>query len=139
MRIHRLAGKILLKTWGLYIYHCYLNYVSDYTIFNYTCKMTFEILEITKHENFLRLGLNLKFKAQLFKVIYLLLWGKMSVWTVGRPVGKIIRKILIFALKAKLKLKLNFSTELQQPQQAVDSLRKRRKNIKFHSRQDWRL
>lgn len=47
----------------------------------------------------------------------------MSVWTVGRPVGKIIRKILIIALKAELKLKLNFSTKLEQPQLAVNSLR----------------
>lgn len=44
------------------MYHCYLNYASDNTMFlHYTCKMTFEILEITKHEHCLRLGLNVNF------------------------------------------------------------------------------
>lgn len=60
-------------------------------------------------------------------MIYLLLWGKMPVWTVGRPVGKIVWKVLVFTLKAKLKLKLNFSKTWQQPQQTVNSLLKPRK------------
>ena len=45
------------------MYHCYLNYASENTIFHYTCKMTFEILEITEHEHSLRLGLNVNLKC----------------------------------------------------------------------------